>query len=945
MTHKICDQARNAGGWPLRLKHAARGSLLGLCLAGHLAGPLAHADTTTHQVLTQVHSFDIAGQSLAGALIAFGQQSGLQVSIDSQLLLGLNSIAVAGQLSSEAALSRLLQGSGIAWDFDGGVLTFRLLATAEEGSLELHNTVVLGSTEENSYQGATLISQKAIKAFPGANGDITTLLQMHPSVQFSTSQQSSNTPGEIAPADISINGAKFYQNNFMIDGISINNDLDPGAHDFNDYRQFDSAPSRSHGIALNANLLEEVKVYDSNVPAQYGGFNGGVVDAITRRPTKDLHGSLSYAMSRSAWASYHIAEADQEAFDTSSSEQYQPEYDKTTLSGTLEGHLTDDFGAIFSFSRKRSVIPLNTYSEGYTSQSAPNRKDQTRNLDNYMLKTYWSVNDRLTLDSSFIYGPSESKRFRANQLNSDFTNVEGGYQASTKATWIADNATWTQTLALTNLTSSRDSAFDDYINWYYSDTKNWGRNTGGTSRSGEGAYGDLDQTQKSLEYKVMAEWQTFSFAGATHAITSGMDLSYRRATWERENEASSVTTLTRDNETVCANNDPYCSTGLLLNGRSRQWANARMVYEKGEISLDEKKYGLYLQDSIQIGKLGLRPGVRLEGDDYMEKKTVSPRFAGDYDFFGDRSTVLTFGANRYYGRNLFKNRLTDGRGELNVRYLRSAQEAEWVPVSQGLNDTRFSTLDIPYDDELTVGLEQRWFNTLFDLKYVNRQGRDKIVRSYSSVESLPAIPGYRTNYYVYTNQGRSESDTVTLTITPQQELRLLGSRTSLQAAFGWQRSEDSFTDYDSILNDGEYEGNEVLYDGERMDFIELPPNNFNRPVTARLTTITEIPQWNLTLSNFVRYRGPYKQIIDTGREVVLDGDTLAVYDAAPVSAAVNWDMKVYWEIPTGKEQALFSSVSITNVTDRINQTVSAGSRAKTTYEIGREYWLEVGYRF
>ncbi|MBF4212937.1 hypothetical protein EI533_35365, partial [Pseudomonas donghuensis] len=83
----------------------------------------------------------------------------------------------------------------------------------------------------------------------------------------------------------------------VIDGISINNDLDPGAHGYNETRQFDSAPSRSHGIALDADLLEEVRVYDSNVPVEYGGFNGGVVDAITRRPSQDLHGKLSYAMS------------------------------------------------------------------------------------------------------------------------------------------------------------------------------------------------------------------------------------------------------------------------------------------------------------------------------------------------------------------------------------------------------------------------------------------------------------------------------------------------------------------------------------------------------------------------------------------------------------------------------------------------------------------------
>lgn len=917
--------------------------MLGLCCA--LAVPPAMADTAAdHAALTRVHAFDIPTQNLAMALISFGQQSGLQISVDPDLLEGLHSNAIKGSLTGEAALSRLLQSSGITWDYQDATFILRRLDNDQAGSLELHNTVVLGNTEENGYMGATVIGSKAIQAFPGANGDITTLLQMHPSVQFSNSQQSSNTPGEIAPADISINGAKYYQNNFMIDGISINNDLDPGAHGYGDVRQFDSTPSRSHGIALDADLLQEVKVYDSNVPAEYGGFNGGVVDAITRRPSKEMHGKISYALSRSAWTSYHITEADQESFDQSSDEQYQPEFEKTTVRGMLEGHLTDNFGAILAFSQKRSVLPLNAYSDGDSSPNGPSRKDQTRELDNYMLKTYWSVNDQLTLDSSFIYGPSENTFFRANQRNSEFTTIEGGYQGSLKATWLADNATWTHTVAVTNLTSSRDSEFDDYINWYYSETKNWGRLSSSTPRSAEGAYGDLEQTQKGVDYSVKAEWLPVQFAGLTHSLVTGMELSYKDASWKRSDEASSVTTLRRDDGTSCGG-DPYCSTGLLLNGQNRQWATAKMVYSSGEISQEEKKYAFYLQDTLQLGKLSLRPGVRFEGDDYMEKKTIAPRFAGDYDFFGDRSTVLTFGANRYYGRNLFKQRLNDGRGQLNVRYVRSNQSDPWVEVSRVANDTRFSTLDIPYDDELTVGLQQLWLNTLFDLKYVNRKGRDKIVRAYSRSQDLPDLAGYRSNYFVYTNEGESKSDTVTLTVTPQQEFKVLGSRSSLQFAMGWQRSEDSYTDYDSILSDEDYDGNAVWYDGKRLDFVELPPNNFNRPWTARLTTITEIPAWNLSISNFLRYRSKYKQIIDTRDTLELNGETLSVYEAASVGGAMTWDMQVAWEIPTAKDQALFASVDITNVADKINPTVSSGSRAVTRYEVGRQYWLEVGYRF
>lgn len=929
-----------------QVTRAASTGLLGACCAfGTLQPAVAQSATTATYVLAQEHDFTIAPQNLATALIAFGQAGGVQISVDPQLVSGLNSAGVNGHLTAEAALSQLLRGTGIGWNYlQGTVELYRLPTEASAGEpVLLHNTIVLGYTEENTYQGATVIDQKAIQAFPGANGDITTLLKMHPSVQFSSTQQSSNTPGEIDPADISINGAKFYQNNFMIDGISINNDLDPGAHGYGETRQFDAAPSRSHGIALDADLLQEVKVYDSNVPAEYGGFNGGVVDAITRRPSQDLHGKLSYSMSRSAWTRYHISDDDKESFDNSSSEQYEPEFEKTTVRGMLEGHITENFGGIVSFSQKRSTIPLNTYDGGYNSPNGDNRQDQTRQLDNYMVKTYWNVNDRLTLDGSFINAPQENSYFRSNARDSEFTNINGGWQGSLKAAWEGDNARWTHTLAVTDLNSSRDAESNDLVSWYYSSVKNWGNPDNTTARSIIGSFGSLEQTQKGVTYDLKADWQAFEFAGTSHSLVSGVELTYTRATWERPTTATSATMSRRDNGT-CANADPLCSEGRLLNGSTRQWASTRYEYGAGKLDMVENKYAFYLQDSIQIGNLGLRPGLRFEGDDYMDQQTLAPRFAGDYDFFGDRSSVLVFGANRYYGRNLFKYRLADGRQGFNTQYLRTSQTGAWS-ATQVENLNKLTSLNVPYDDELTVGFDQRWLNTDFRLKYVHREGKDKIVKASSRVLGLDAAEGYDSIYYTYTNEGSSESDNITLSVTPLQELQWLGTRTSVQLALDWSKSKDAYGTYESGISADEFADNDVIYKGSRVAFSELPAKDFNRPWTARVTAITEIPQWNLTVSNFLRYRGGYNQLIDTGETVTIGNEDLNVYDSAKVKAAPTWDMRVNWDIPTGKDQALFIAVDVTNVTDQVNEIVSSSSSASTNYEIGRQYWLEVGYRF
>ncbi|MCO8169913.1 TonB-dependent receptor [Pseudomonas sp. 21LCFQ02] len=926
-------------------KHFSTGAL-GLCLAvssQYLAA--APGQAAREPMLQARHSFDISVQELASALISFGQQSGLQVTMDPALLGQRYSQSVVGEMSAEQALQRLLRGSGIGWRFEQGTLVFSLEPGARfDAPMELNSTVVLGTPQDNAFQGETVINRKAIKAFPGANGDITTLLRMHPSVQFNNAQQSSNAPGEIDPADISINGAKYYQNNFMIDGISINNDLDPGEHSYGSIRQFDSPPSRSHGIALDADLLEEVRVYDSNVPAEYGGFNGGVIDAITRKPSRQLHGKLSASMTRSQWTRYHINEADRENFAYSTDEQYQPDFEKTTVRGTLEGHLTDDFGAIVNFSQKRSTIGLNANDNGYSSSTAMANQDQTRRIDNYLIKTYWNVSDRLSLDTSLTYAPQENYYFFANRINGGFVNESGGWQGSLKSVWSDDTFTWTNKLALTNVTSSRDSDSDYYINWYYSDVKNWGNPDSNTARSAEGNYGDVDQTQRGASWTSKVDWQPLEFAGLEHHLTVGIDLSHQTATWERLNDAMSVGTLIRDNGTRCDNNDSLCSIGHLINGNTRQYATRRVDYSAGKIEISETKYALFMQDTFSIGDLTLRPGVRLEGDDYMEKKTIAPRFSGDYDIFGDRSSVLVFGANRYYGRNLYKYRLADGRGALQTSWARNSQTGTWTGT-RSQNLSKFSTLDIPYDDELTLGLEQRWLNSQFSLKYVYREGKDKINRAYGRVLGVPAEPGYDTNYFSYTNEGSSKSDNVTLTVTPLEELKWLGSSTSLQLALNWQRTRDAYGNYDDAITAELLDNDKVMYEGRVIDYIDLPANNFNRPWSARLTAITEIPQLNLTWSNFLRYRGAYDQLIATGDDVTVDGQAYQLFETARVKAAPTWDMRVDWELPTGKDQALFMAVDITNVTDKVNPIISSGSSAKTTYEVGRQYWLEVGYRF
>ncbi len=77
---------------------------------------------------------------------------------------------------------------------------------------------------------------------------------------------------------LTISGARPQQNNYRLDGISLN-----------DYAN--GAPGSVLGGSLGVDAIQEFSVLTSNYSAEYGKTSGGVVNAITRSGTNSFHGS------------------------------------------------------------------------------------------------------------------------------------------------------------------------------------------------------------------------------------------------------------------------------------------------------------------------------------------------------------------------------------------------------------------------------------------------------------------------------------------------------------------------------------------------------------------------------------------------------------------------------------------------------------------------------
>src|ERR1700687_3773076 len=78
---------------------------------------------------------------------------------------------------------------------------------------------------------------------------------------------------------MTVNGGRPAQNNYRLDGISVN-----------DYSN--SAPGSVLGADLGSDAVAEFSVLSSNYPAEYGRSSGGVINAITRSGTNGFHGSV-----------------------------------------------------------------------------------------------------------------------------------------------------------------------------------------------------------------------------------------------------------------------------------------------------------------------------------------------------------------------------------------------------------------------------------------------------------------------------------------------------------------------------------------------------------------------------------------------------------------------------------------------------------------------------
>jgi carboxypeptidase family protein/TonB-dependent receptor-like protein len=128
-----------------------------------------------------------------------------------------------------------------------------------------------------------VVSRDAIVQLPLNGRDWTSLATLQPGVDSVGSIQA-NTGGPDRArrgygVQMTISGTRPTQNNYRIDGISVNDYTNGG-------------PGSVEGSTLGVDAVQEFSVLTSNYSAEYGRTSGGVINALTKSGTNGYHGDV-----------------------------------------------------------------------------------------------------------------------------------------------------------------------------------------------------------------------------------------------------------------------------------------------------------------------------------------------------------------------------------------------------------------------------------------------------------------------------------------------------------------------------------------------------------------------------------------------------------------------------------------------------------------------------
>src|ERR1700680_221238 len=152
------------------------------------------------------------------------------------------------------------------------------------GQVSQHVDVV-GTTPDVQLTSSTIsaeVNATTVRELPLNGRDWTQLATLQPGVTSVRVEAGYTDRGNRGFGFLlSVTGHQPFENNYRINGISIN-----------DYSN--GAPGSTLGVNLGTDAIQEFSVLTGNYSAEYGRASGGVINGITKSGTNQFHGDVYY---------------------------------------------------------------------------------------------------------------------------------------------------------------------------------------------------------------------------------------------------------------------------------------------------------------------------------------------------------------------------------------------------------------------------------------------------------------------------------------------------------------------------------------------------------------------------------------------------------------------------------------------------------------------------
>lgn len=823
---------------------------------------------------------------------------------------------------------------------------------------------------DKSDSGATVIGREGLTARAGGSGDANAALLALPTVQYRSDTSGGDVADDIGengdtelnlqPVEFSISGASVIENLILLDGVSINSStgtVDPNSPNssldradyMKLYRQWD-LHSQTQYIPLS--MVDGVEVIDSNVSAEFGGFQGGVVRYELKKPQRKHSGSVSFSYQDDSFVSYKL----QTASGTNPDNVAKPEWRRMQFAAHLTGPMGERGSYIFGYSTRtawtkkdrnpqygdqqvESDSRSNFYRIGYGHEFAnggrltvvANITDYKREWDSHVALYGLNVeNSGLLLTSKY-----EKDLSSVNVLGSTASNLKFTLSTSfdqSQSGNVYDNGNeyfvwYSRYYRARSGVVTEDYHTDNFDSWCDSDlVSDSATNSVICYRGGLGETAYDDKKYK-LNAKLTGDIWGGSFVLGGQLNYANLNRSASGFTFYSAGERISTPGVTFS----CAAGDPSCTD------TQAHWI--RILQNPYDNEINAMQANLYLNFQKEWDRFELRAGVRADYNDVLKNVDVAPRLTGVFKAT-DRLSI-TFGANRYYSNNYLAYALHDGLP-------RGVNQRRDVDTTTGTVGDWYDRIDLdpyyytqgdlktPYNDEVTLALAYRdkWTEGNWRLRATHRMGKDQFARSESSSSLVASL----------TNNGRSEWTGLVLEYQNQWEATSMGAldRVGLNITGAWSKRQMSNDIYFGSAGESGIE-NFIYYNNTSYtenDFAVVT-GNMDIPVkfSAEVTTTWHDGKYRLGLGADLTLG--YTAAVDSGSNgdyvhSVYGSQRHDIYEDHKFKAIVTLNLAASAQIAQVRGKPLVLDLRVTNLLDRRRNGTADN---ENPWVSGRRVWL------